>query len=1114
MGVYSDALVPYVQAGWPCVLPVPSTTKHPPPVGYTGAEGADPTPEQYAAWHAALPNHSVALRMPDGVIGIDVDHYDKGEVRKRGGDHIAELEERLGPLPPTWVSSARPAPSGIRFYRVPAGRYRTKLSDSIEIIQRHHRYAVVAPSEHATADHDYAWFQETTVEPRVSTRWPDEVPSISDLAVLPEAWVEHLREGATEAGPASAAVGAGQALLAELEDDDREPCAEVYSARLKALEMMRAADSGSRHDTATERVHHLVMLGAAGHPGVGPVLAELAEVWAVEIAAGEGREDEHARRALTSARKAVTEFGPRQVPADPCLLASAVEVAAPAAEYDRVNGSLTDEEAEYWYDLDDDGTEPARLWSVREVIGTHAFDPQAGLDLTLAQTVLERVAPAVRYAEDAESWLRRGPELWELAGKEYAATIVTQVAQLMPAGNPDGEGDEKARADRRKRFMTSASAGAIAKQMVALARDPGSPIRTRLADLDAEPWVFWAGGQAWDLRGTELSELDLDPGTPHLHAAALAPEWIETPHWDAYLAAVLSDPELRAWTLRVLSIGLTGYPDAALPILLGEPGVGKTSLVKLIMSVLGTYAHAADPRLLVDGNSHASIVYALKGRRLSFIDEGPRRGRWATERLKQLTGGGELTGNRMRENPITFSPTHTLVLTANDEPQLTDEGLRRRVRLIPFSGDPAEVRERRAALGPIGGAVWRREAPGILAQLMREAGLWLADPDSALTAAAPASVRDLAEEISREQDTVRTWVESETEPDREGMPAMRLYEAFADWCKRLSIRDVPSPTAWGRKLTDLGYPSKHGKAARTRPLRLSYGGGVTVGSSLPVADSVTTPVTSPLLVRDRGDGLVTGLVTGLTPNPSPTFPQVDHRASVGGDGCDGFTPVYPEISTTTSSTENQGKGEFSSNPSPRDRTTAPLRRSEGGDGLAAEPVTKIDDQSQDGNVAGRPPSRSRKAALTPEEKAARTEQARAKRAAAAEEKRLAAVAEANGRALTLPAVVDRVPGGVAVREEPLFEAARLVEVAMVRSGGLTVDIEHTGYPVGHRLHALRTIQLGDALTTVVFDGADPDHRAVARALFDRCGELGLKLHAHSATADLIPLAHAGVLDAA
>ena len=153
------------------------------------------------------------------------------------------------------------------------------------------------------------------------------------------------------------------------------------------------------------------------------------------------------------------------------------------------------------------------------------------------------------------------------------------------------------------------------------------PSSVELADLDAGREILWAGGTPYDLRDSAdgpAIAAGTDPGEPHLHSAAVVPELRETPLWDAFTAAVWPDAALRAWALRVLSIAVTGYSDKALPILLGNSDAGKTSVIVLIMSVLGSYGHVADARLLSPADkSHASIVYALKGRRLSFIDEAP-----------------------------------------------------------------------------------------------------------------------------------------------------------------------------------------------------------------------------------------------------------------------------------------------------------------------------------------------------------------------------------------------------------------------------------------------------------------------------------------------------------
>lgn len=179
---YSMAWQHYHDAGWPGVLPLPPNAKTPPPDGYTGARGSDPTLETLQLWARECAHGNVALRLPRGVVGIDVDDYDG----KRGGETLADLEAAHGPLPPTWRSSARPgAVSGIRFYRVPIGtRFeRGNLGEHIDVIQHHHRYAVVWPSTNPKAGGaTYMWF-DPSGEP---ASW---VPRVDELPELPKAWL-------------------------------------------------------------------------------------------------------------------------------------------------------------------------------------------------------------------------------------------------------------------------------------------------------------------------------------------------------------------------------------------------------------------------------------------------------------------------------------------------------------------------------------------------------------------------------------------------------------------------------------------------------------------------------------------------------------------------------------------------------------------------------------------------------------------------------------------------------------------------------------------------------------------------------------------------------------
>jgi P4 family phage/plasmid primase-like protien len=422
----------------------------------------------------------------------------------------------------------------------------------------------------------------------------------------------------------------------------------------------------------------------------------------------------------------------------------------------------------------------------------------------------------------------------------------------MPKGERPGPDAKKAKYTdknreylRRVRLRTNASANAVAGRMRALVGGGWHRSAVKLADLDTDPEVLWAGGVAWDLRasGTVPTRAHrIGEGDPHMRSAPCRPDnTCPMPYWDALITAVWPDKDVRYWALRVLSIAFTGHADAALPILLGPPGTGKTTTVQLVMSLLGSYAHAANPKLLAaQDSSHDSIVFALKGRRLSFIDEGPREGRWAQERLKQISGGGELTGNAMNTNPVTFTTSHTLVLTANTDPVLTDDAVRRRVRLIPCEGDVAKVRAARAALTP---QVWAAEAPGILAGFMREAAAWLANPDSALTSAAPESISGKAEKLAKEQDPVRRWINERCEPSPAGERSGELYKHFVTWCKERNLTGaaIPTVTAWGRKLTKAGYPATHDDKGSIRELRA----GLVAPPVAPVAPPVA-PVAPPV----------------------------------------------------------------------------------------------------------------------------------------------------------------------------------------------------------------------------------------------------------------------------
>ena len=75
-GPYGAAAVDYWTAGWRGVLPLPAKAKKWPDKGFTGANGVDPSRADIQTWiENGRANSNIVLRLPDDVIGIDVDCY-------------------------------------------------------------------------------------------------------------------------------------------------------------------------------------------------------------------------------------------------------------------------------------------------------------------------------------------------------------------------------------------------------------------------------------------------------------------------------------------------------------------------------------------------------------------------------------------------------------------------------------------------------------------------------------------------------------------------------------------------------------------------------------------------------------------------------------------------------------------------------------------------------------------------------------------------------------------------------------------------------------------------------------------------------------------------------
>jgi len=323
MNPYADAALVYWAAGWRGILPLPAGAKDPPPHGWTGADGAVPSYADVWAWREQHPSGNLALRLPDGLIGIDVDAYGT----KQGGPSLRALVDTHGPLPATWRSTSREdGVSGISLFRVPDGlRWPGEAGAGIEIIQRRHRYVVAWPSIHPEGG-KYQWVDDLQI-PFEGAPGPDDFPW------LPEPWVNGLTAGRLERDiPKLGSVDtlAVSAWLGVLADGD------MCRATARALDRSRDFDPArSRHDGALRSAMHLARLAAEGHLGVPRALAGLGAAFTLAVTPerGESGALDEWRRIVEGAVSVVLAdpMRGRPVTRDPCAdpLAGICEPLAP-----------------------------------------------------------------------------------------------------------------------------------------------------------------------------------------------------------------------------------------------------------------------------------------------------------------------------------------------------------------------------------------------------------------------------------------------------------------------------------------------------------------------------------------------------------------------------------------------------------------------------------------------------------------------------------------------------------------------------------------------------------------------------------------------------------------
>ncbi|OEJ62881.1 hypothetical protein BGM19_06980 [Streptomyces agglomeratus] len=417
--------------------------------------------------------------------------------------------------------------------------------------------------------------------------------------------------------------------------------------------------------------------------------------------------------------------------------------------------------------------------------------------LGMAERFTEEHADELRHVHGI-GWHHWDGARWKLDEErvDIEAAIATAKQALTDVIRMEAGKDRDALyADARKAESASGIEGML--KLAGAMRPISAPARA----LDADPYLFNTPAGTVDLHEGTLKDNDRADLITKVSGAGVAAEPNE--EWEAFLKRILPDENVRAFVQRLFGYAMLGkQTEHVMPIFTGTGANGKGTLRDALVAAFGDYCIEVDPALLMESKHerHGAFKMRLRGARLAFCSETEKGRKFAEATMKRLVGGDPIEANYMHKNPITFDPSHTLVMLTNHLPQVSgdDPAVWRRILVVPFDVViPAEERD---------GELPQRlklAAPAVLAWAY--AG-WIDYQQQGLNP--PDAVRLRTQQYQDESDTLGRFLGDRTIPNPHGVVRAReLFQAWSKWCHDAGLKadEIGSEVAFAASMKARGF---------------------------------------------------------------------------------------------------------------------------------------------------------------------------------------------------------------------------------------------------------------------------------------------------------------------
>lgn len=706
-----DVAQAYIKRGWSAPMPLPSGEKLPPPGGMTGNVPFATLEKVKGLWKGKE-GKNLGLRLQPPVLGdeeiisIDVDHYGT----KTGDIYLREMEAQLGSLnrDSSWRSTRRGPenPSGQTFFRVPAGlTWSGKVCADVDVVHMTHRYSVVWPS--VKDNSQYRWIDP---DGRITT----EIPDVSELPRLPEAWIKALTSGKRSAATrpeAKSFTGNGSSQFREAigwlrgnlsgwtsseEEDVRwmTPSLEKVSSS----ERFESDLAHNGHDTMVSAVHSAIRLGTEGHSGVKSALERIGMSFVKAVTSGNRRSKKDATAEYQRAVVGEVERVKAEVEAgtlyilreDPSLAIPNLADLVVTAEAERKPQGITN----FW-DYGDNDFDNARIYA--SYWGTDVLvSPNAPTEQRFARWSNK----SGRYTFSSASEMYTTVAIGLSKRIEYEADQVEAEALLLKEKAAQGQitAEEDDRIEelesvaknlhkRADRLLNTTAMKHVLEQLGSV--DEIKVLNEEFNSVDGVLGI--AGGKTLEVNSPDLTVRESVKGDLlTMSTKAFYQEGATHKNWNKFLEDFLPSKDLQRFVQKVMGYTLIdGNPEKIIVFLYGPNHTGKTTILEAIGAALGDYASPMNAVKLLGRNTGGpnSEVLSNISKRMVFMSEIGNDYKLSANIVKQVTGN-DSQQLRGVHSPVVIAktPSFTPYVATNTIPEIEggDEALKNRLVVIPF----------------------------------------------------------------------------------------------------------------------------------------------------------------------------------------------------------------------------------------------------------------------------------------------------------------------------------------------------------------------------------------------------------------------------------------------